>query len=82
MKYLLLGTSGCHLCGQAEELIEKWRSDREDFTVELIDIAEQTQWQQDFATRIPVLLHQESQHYINWPFTQDDVRTFIKQNHD
>lgn len=82
MNYLLLATAGCHLCELAEQLISECRFTGESFNIELIDIAEQTQWQQGFATKIPVLLHQESQHYINWPFTQDDILTFIKQNHD
>lgn len=82
MKYLLLGTSGCHLCELAEGLINEYLAGKLDIKVELIDIAEQTQWQADYATRIPVLLHQESKQSLNWPFTQDDVSTFIEHYHD
>jgi Glutaredoxin-like domain (DUF836) len=82
MKVLLLGTSGCHLCEQAEELINESLQTGLACSIEIVDIAEQTQWQHGFATQIPVLLHQESQHYLDWPFTQNDVLTFIKQHHD
>lgn len=82
MKYLLLGTSGCHLCELAEELILECLAGKPYIRVELIDIAEQTQWQADYATLIPVLLRQKSLQSLNWPFTKADVRTFIEQNHD
>ncbi len=49
------------------------------FTVDLIDIAEQIQWQHDYATLIPVLLHPESSRFLNWPFNLAQVLTFIKQ---
>lgn len=80
--YLLLGTQGCHLCELAEQIINESRIVRTDFFFKIIDIAEQTQWQADFATLIPVLLHVKTHHFLNWPFTQDDVLTFIHQNHD
>lgn len=82
MKYLLLGTSGCHLCELAEELIRECLVVKADITVELIDIAEQTQWQADYSTLIPVLLHTPTNKSLNWPFTKDDVKTFINHNYD
>jgi Glutaredoxin-like domain (DUF836) len=77
MKYLLLGTSGCHLCELAEESIHEYLVAEADITVELIDIAEQTQWQADYATLIPVLLHPKSLQSLNWPFTKAQISTFI-----
>jgi Glutaredoxin-like domain (DUF836) len=82
MKYLLLGTSGCHLCELAEELIHECLAGKPDIKVELIDIAEEIQWQADYATLIPVLLHQRSLQFLNWPFTKESILTFIEQNHD
>jgi hypothetical protein len=82
MKYLLLGTSGCHLCELAEELLNECLVVETGIAVELIDIAEQTQWQVDYATLVPVLLNPKSLQSLNWPFTKDDVKTFIEQNHD
>jgi Glutaredoxin-like domain (DUF836) len=82
MKYYLLGTSGCHLCELAEDLLKESLVAETDVFVELIDIAEQTQWQAGYATRIPVLLHQESKQSLNWPFTKANIITFIAQHHD
>ena len=82
MKFLLLGTSGCHLCELAEELINECLVAETDITVELIDIAEQIQWQADYATLIPVLLNERTNKYLNWLFTREDVLTFIEQHHD
>lgn len=82
MKYLLLGTSGCHLCELAEELIHECLVVEADNAVELIDIAEQTQWQEDYATLIPVLLYKPTNKFLNWPFTKENVLIFIKQNYD
>lgn len=79
MKYLLLGTSGCHLCELAEELVNEDVVNKTDVTIELIDITEQTQWQENFATKIPVLFHLKSRQFINWPFNQTDILTFIEQ---
>jgi Glutaredoxin-like domain (DUF836) len=82
MKYLLLGTSGCHLCELAEELIHECLVVEADIAVEFIDIAEQSRWQEDYATLIPVLLHIATNKSLNWPFTKEHVLTFIKQYHD
>jgi Glutaredoxin-like domain (DUF836) len=82
MKYLLLGTSGCHLCELAEELIAECLTEEANTKIELIDIAEQTQWQPNYATQIPVLLHPKSLQSLNWPFTKESILTFIEQDHD
>jgi Glutaredoxin-like domain (DUF836) len=82
MKHLLLGTSGCHLCELAEELLNECLAAGLDIKFELIDIAEQTQWQPGYATLIPVLLNPKSLQSLNWPFTRAQVLTFIEQNHD
>ena len=73
--YILFGTSGCHLCEQAEALINACDLDRVDF----VDIAEQDQWQELYAIRIPVLFHPETLKELGWPFEQADVEVFISQ---
>jgi fumarate hydratase, class II len=78
MKYLLLGTSGCHLCELAEELLHECLVVETGITVELIDIAEQTRWQAGYAYLIPVLLHNRTNKSLNWPFTKTQVLTFIE----
>jgi hypothetical protein len=77
MRLLLFGTSGCHLCEQAREIIQDCLSDRYDKWIETIDIAEFEQWQAQYAIRIPVLYHPESQKELGWPFDQTQVKEFI-----
>ena len=83
---LLLGTSGCHLCEQAEEIILQSRIIHPHWVVELIDIAEQSEWQDKYAIRIPVLYHPGSQEDIGWPFDTEQVDQFVSRltahNHD
>jgi hypothetical protein len=82
MKYLLLGTVGCHLCEQAEELMNQCLQTGISCEFEIADIAEQIQWQEEYAVLIPVLLHERTNKSLNWPFTKYDVLTFIKQYYD
>jgi len=78
LQCLLLGTSGCHLCEQAEQIISACLPDKLGVTFEIIDIAEQEQWQENYAIRIPVLYHPETQKELGWPFDKADVIRFIK----
>lgn len=72
IKLILLGTSACHLCEQAEELLQQL-----DIAYEKIDIAEQEQWQERYAIKIPVLLISEGQWELCWPFTIADIQTLL-----
>ncbi len=71
-KLILLGTSACHLCEQAEELLQQ-----RDIAYQKIDIAEQEQWQERYAIKIPVLLNTEAQQELCWPFTTEDIQAFV-----
>jgi hypothetical protein len=73
MHLMLFGTSGCHLCEQAESIIDACVPD----SVETVDIAEQEQWQEQYAVRIPVLYHPETKQELGWPFDQVKVEDFI-----
>ncbi|MGZ4980138.1 MAG: glutaredoxin family protein [Methylobacter sp.] len=70
---MLFGTSGCHLCEQAEVIVNARVPDG----VEYVDIAEQEQWQEQYAIRIPVLYDSETKQELGWPFDQADVDGFI-----
>jgi len=73
VKLILLGTSGCHLCEEAELIMASCNN----VEIELIDIAEQEQWQDKYAIRIPVLYHVETESELGWPFTQEQAQDFI-----
>lgn len=70
---ILLGTDACHLCEQAELILEACQQ----VNIELIDIAEQEQWQEKYAIRIPVLYHAETEKELGWPFNQEQAQAFI-----
>lgn len=70
-KLLLLGTDACHLCEQAEIILKQSA-----LSFELVDIAEQEQWQEKYALRIPVLYAQEHA-ILCWPFNVSDVQVFV-----
>jgi hypothetical protein len=74
---MLFGTSGCHLCEQAESIINECVQDGLDLTIENIDIAGQEQWQGQYAIRIPVLFHPETRQELGWPFDQAAVKEFV-----
>ena len=75
MTLLLLGTAGCHLCEEAEEIVRQCLPNT---AIELIDIAEQEHWQADYAIRIPVLYDSNTQKELAWRFDLADVKAFIE----
>ena len=79
LSLLLLGTSGCHLCEEAETIIASCQLDKNKVTVEKLDIAEQEQYQVEFALYIPVLYHPNSLKRLNWPFCAEQIGDFISQ---
>jgi len=78
MKLILLGTSGCHLCEEAELILSVCKN----VDIELVDIAEQEQWQEKYAIRIPVLYYAETEKELGWPFALSDVNDFINELND
>jgi len=78
-RVLLLGTSGCHLCELAEQIINDHLSHNQAWLIERIDIAEQEQWQAQFALLIPVLYHPESQKQLGWPFDLQQVNLYFNE---
>ena len=73
MRLLLLGTNGCHLCDDAQTLLNECK-----ISADYIDIAEHEEWQPQFALLIPVLLLVESQRFLNWHFDSPALLSFIE----
>ena len=73
IELILLGTAGCHLCEEAELIL----ADCQQVKIELIDIAEQEQWQKKYAILIPVLYHAETGKELGWPFDRQQAQVFI-----
>lgn len=79
MRLLLFGTAGCHLCEQAEGIINVCVANKSNVLIERIDIAEANNehWQEKYAVRIPVLYHPDSQKELAWPFDALKINAFI-----
>ena len=71
-KFILFGTSACHLCTQAEALLDALT-----ISYQMIDIAEQEQYQAVYAVKIPVLLKTANHAELCWPFDADRLEHFI-----
>ncbi|MDE0955945.1 MAG: thioredoxin family protein [Pseudomonadales bacterium] len=71
----LLGTSGCHLCDQAEALLGQCL-DLSQVEVEMIDIADTDELVALYGLKIPVLRCIDSQKVLCWPFDERAVSCF------
>ena len=72
----LFGTLGCHLCEVAEALLMPFVENG--LLVELIDIAERSDWVEDYGLRIPVLRRVDTGAELDWPFEAEQVVGFLQ----
>lgn len=71
----LLGTSGCHLCTEAEKLIRRFQAVQL-ITYQHVDIADFDEvLMMEFATTIPVLLTDSKR--LNYPFSVMDLQQLL-----
>ena len=74
-KWWLLGTSGCHLCDIAEQLITQFQSVQR-ITYKHVDIADFSEpLMMEFATTIPVILTPTKR--LNYPFSVLDLQQLL-----
>ena len=76
-EYYLFGTAGCHLCEQAEEIINNLSGA---VIFEKKDIIENSEWSEKYAIRIPVLYHLKSRQELGWPFDETGLSQFISEH--
>lgn len=74
--FLLMSTSGCHLCDQAAEIIIV-TMDPQLHQVEEVDIAFEDSLMDKYALQIPVLVDEQSGAELGWPFDQHRLQEFI-----
>jgi glutaredoxin len=67
----LYGTVGCHLCDQAEALLQRAAAARK-LEWRYVDIADDDALVEKYGTRIPVLLTAQGTE-IGWPFSLLDI---------
>ena len=77
-KWWLLGTSGCHLCEIAEQLMVRFQS-VQPITYENVDIANFDEaLMMEFATTIPVILTPSKR--LDYPFSVMDLQQLLAHN--
>lgn len=72
----LFGTLGCHLCEQAEVVVMPLVENG--LLVELLDIAERSDWVDDYGLRIPVLRRVDTGAELDWPFEVEQIVRFLQ----
>jgi hypothetical protein len=77
-EYILYGTTGCHLCEVAEAIISSAMKNQ-DITYQRQDIVEDDDLLRQYALTIPVFRCLETQQELNWPFTEEAIKAFIRQ---
>ncbi len=74
--FKLYGTSACHLCEIAQEMIITQRSANNGFDLEVVDISESDVLFARYGVTIPVLKHPDGRE-LNWPFSAPQLRDFL-----
>ena len=64
----LFGTVGCHLCEEAEQVLQPFVT--QGLVVELLDIIDSPEWLERYALTIPVLRRVDNGQELTWPFDQ------------
>ncbi len=75
--YTLYGTSACHLCELAEEMLLVFDSGGKGLVFEKVDISESDQLFERYGVRIPVLRDPDGNE-LGWPFTDAQLHDFVE----
>lgn len=75
-QFELLGTSGCHLCDDAQALLAQ-TVNFDATNILLVDIADSDVLVARYGTCIPVLRCVSSGQELNWPFDAAALRRFL-----
>ncbi len=73
----LYSTLGCHLCEQAEAVLGQILPHVQ-AQVKWVDIMENEQWLERYATSIPVLQRLDNKAELFWPFDAEAAYHFLK----
>ena len=77
----LYTTLGCHLCEEAEHMVNKQQVF--DVTLALVEITESESLMEKYGIRIPVLKFDDEADdegiELAWPFSEEELTTFLKR---
>jgi glutaredoxin len=74
--FRLYGTSACHLCETAADMLTSQTADAQDVDFEEVDISESRMLFERYGLRIPVLQHPDNRE-LNWPFSPPQLQAFL-----
>jgi hypothetical protein len=74
--FRLYGTSACHLCELAADMIMAQAATLQGVDVEAVDISESEILFERYGLRIPVLQHPDNRE-LNWPFSPLQLQAFL-----
>lgn len=78
-KITLFTTLGCHLCDDALAMLQYYQEQSgTHFAIERVEITDSEKLMETYGTRIPVLLHSETQQEIGWPFSMEQLAIFLQ----
>mgnify|MGYP001611111600 FL=1 len=77
--FTLYGTSACHLCELAEEMLALLENDDQGLSVEKVDISDSDLLFERYGVRIPVV-RSAAGHELGWPFTDAQLRDFVRMH--
>lgn len=75
-RFILYGTLGCHLCEEAEALLQPLLVEYPS-EIECIDISDDEQLLLRYAETIPVLQRVTDGAELSWPMTVEQARVFL-----
>jgi hypothetical protein len=74
--FKLYGTSGCHLCEIAQDMLKDQQRLVGEFDLDVVDINDSDELFERYGVSIPVLRHPEGKE-LNWPFSAQQLRDFL-----
>lgn len=77
----LFSRNECHLCDQAELLINEVLAEYEghnNFVIKKIDIENDAILKEKYGLIIPIVLRTDSQKELGWPFPKSRLRIFLE----
>lgn len=74
---ILYTTSGCHLCEDAEAILNYCQSYYPDISWQSVEIADDEALVQQYGVRIPVIKLVATQAELGWPFDPGQVMKFV-----
>jgi len=77
MDLVFYTTTHCHLCELAEALLVNTPM-HTPVPVDVVDIAQSEALTQEYGTRIPVLRRNDTGAELDWPFTRDQLLSFLQ----